>query len=91
MMNKSIWQRKRELDKKLREHQEVVMADYNENVYYPAMRELIKECEKSGHVKGNFHDNGWGWCWFYCSQCGVPFDKKQYKISNLDDKDDTND
>ena len=90
MVNKSIWQRKGEWDKHRRDYMHKVMKSYDENVYYPAVKELIKECEKSGHVKGNYHDNGLGWHWYYCSQCGVPFNKEQHTVFKFDE-DDSND
>ena len=51
---------------KLRE----AMADYDRDVYRPALKALRERCAALGHVRGNFHDNGFGWTWFYCNQCG---------------------
>jgi len=39
--------------------------------------ELIQKCESEGHVKGNFHSNGLGWSWYYCSKCGSRIDIKE--------------
>ena len=40
--------------------------------------ELQKECESIGHIHGNYHDNGLGWEWYYCKNCGASFDKRYY-------------
>jgi hypothetical protein len=81
----SIWRRHRLLEKQRRDKMSELMAEYDQNVYYPAMRDLRKECEAQGHVSGKYHDNGLGWCWFWCSQCGAAFDKQQYGIIGDDE------
>jgi hypothetical protein len=40
--------------------------------------QLQNDCEKEGHVRGKFWDNGLGWTWYYCANCGVSFDKERY-------------
>ena len=35
------------------------------------------------HVEGNFHDNGWGWTWFYCRSCGGRMNEKRYSIQGI--------
>jgi len=62
------------VEKKNRE----LTREYDETVYNPRIKELIEEREKIGHIKGNFHDNGVGWTWWYCSTCGASFDKKYH-------------
>lgn len=42
------------------------------------LAELTEQCSDLGHVKGQYHDNGLGWCWWYCSVCGSAFDKIQH-------------
>lgn len=71
-----IWERRHKIDKERREKQKELMEEYDRTVYYPAKKQLIQECAQIGHVRGNFHDNGLGWTWFYCNNCGVPFDKR---------------
>lgn len=45
---------------------------------------LQEECEKSseGHDRGQFHDNGLGWSWWYCAKCGKRFDERQYDVND---------
>jgi hypothetical protein len=51
-----------------------LMAEYDKTVYYPAKNALIKECGKIGHYNGKYHENGFGWSWFYCHGCGGRYD-----------------
>lgn len=52
-----------------------LMADYDRNVFAPAIGRLRAWCRKNGgHKRGNFHENGLGWSWFYCSRCGGRMD-----------------
>lgn len=62
-------------DKERREKMTEAMKEYDQNIYWPARRQLIEDCEKEGHVRGNFYDNGLGWTWFWCGKCGTSFDK----------------
>lgn len=45
--------------------------------HFKKVRALQERCGTIGHVRGPFHDNGLGWCWFHCSKCGASFDKQQ--------------
>lgn len=71
-----IWHRRYQLDKERRDKMKEAMDEYDRTVYYPARNQLIEDCEKEGHVRGKFHDNGLGWTWFWCGKCGTSFDKK---------------
>ena len=62
-------------DKERREKMTEAMKEYDKNIYWPARRQLIEDCEKEGHVHGKLHDNGLGWTWFWCGKCGTAFDK----------------
>jgi len=54
-----------------------LMLEYDETVYTPAMIQLRQDCEKDGgHRGGKYHDNGFGWSWFYCARCGARYDIK---------------
>lgn len=70
-----IWERRHRIDKERREKMKELMGEYDKTVYYPARKQLIQDCEKEGHTHGNFHDNGFGWTWFWCNKCGTSFDK----------------
>ena len=70
-----IWERRYKLDKERREKMQELMGEYDRTVFYPARKQLIEDCAKEGHTRGNFHDNGFGWTWFWCGKCGTSFDK----------------
>lgn len=72
--------RRYQIDKARLEKQRDLMKEYDETVYYPAKKQLIADCEKEGHTKGNFHDNGLGWTWWYCGKCGTAFDKVNHNL-----------
>jgi hypothetical protein len=69
MMN-DIWKRRGEIDSARLRKIEEFMAEYDNTVYHPAKRQLIRECFQEGHSGGKFHDNGLGWKWVYCGKCG---------------------
>ena len=71
-----ISERHRQLEKGRRDKMKELMEEYDQNIYWPARRKLIEDCEKEGHVHGNLHDNGFGWSWFWCGKCGTSFDKR---------------
>lgn len=71
-----IWERRYKLDKERREKMQELMGEYDRTVFYPARKQLVEDCEKEGHVRGKFHDNGLGWCWWWCGKCGTSFDKQ---------------
>jgi hypothetical protein len=70
---KNIWQRKNELEKarllKMRE----LIEDYDREIHNPQLQALREECGALGHGYGHFHDNGLGWSWNYCNNCGGRF------------------
>jgi hypothetical protein len=76
-----IWKRRQEIDKARREKEKELMDEYDSSVYYPAKKQLIEDCKNIGHYGNNFHDNGFGWCWFYCAGCGG-----RYNIQGPDGK-----
>lgn len=64
--HKRRWKIDQARNKKMKE----LMDEYDTTIYYPAKRALIEECGKVGHYGGKYHDNGFGWSWFYCAGCG---------------------
>jgi hypothetical protein len=78
---KEIWQRSGEIERARRDKQHELMEAYDRTVYYPAMKQLREECSKLGHSDGKFHNNGFGWTWFYCGSCGG-----RYNIEGPDGK-----
>jgi nuclear transport factor 2 (NTF2) superfamily protein len=70
-----IWMERGLLEKARGDFQEAAMHDYNRDVYYPAMKALRERCAAIGHRPQNkWHDNGLGWMWCYCNQCGKRLD-----------------
>ena len=66
--------RRWELDRARQKKMSELMAEYDRMVYYPAKLALIEECGLIGHRGGKYHDNGFGWSWFYCAGCGGRYD-----------------
>jgi hypothetical protein len=57
--------------KERREKTDQLIEEYDNTVYYPAIDKLIKDCEKEGHIKGQFYENGYGVSWYNCEKCGT--------------------
>ena len=72
----SIWSRRNDLEKLRRKKMQEAMEEYDRTFYYPARKQLIEDCEREGHSKGKFHDNGLGWTWWWCGKCGTSWDKE---------------
>lgn len=71
----SIWKRHRQIEQDRMKKTRELMEEYDKTVYRPAIIAIQKECsEGSGHRGGKYHDNGFGWSWFYCNQCGARYD-----------------
>jgi hypothetical protein len=70
-MNKSIIDRKNEIDAMKRAYETEAMATYNKTIYYPARKQLVEDCREIGHVEGKWHNNGLGWSFCYCCNCGA--------------------
>ena len=69
-----IWSRRSEIDRDRRKKMGELMDEYDRTVYYPARKALVRECFLEGHRGGKYHDNGFGWSWFYCGKCGGRYD-----------------
>lgn len=85
-----IWTRHRMLEKSRLDRQRELMDEYDRTVYYPQLKALQEECASSpeGHNQGRFHDNGLGWHWWYCSNCGASHSKEQHTDYSQDDNND---
>ena len=69
-----IWKRRYEIDRARALKMEELLAEYDNTVYYPAKKQLLRDCFLEGHRGGKHHDNGFGWSWFYCGKCGGRYD-----------------
>lgn len=65
-----VWKRRGEIDRARQKKMSELLDEYDRNIYYPAKKQLYRDCYAEGHRGGNFHDNGFGWHWFYCGKCG---------------------
>lgn len=72
-----IRRRRNEIEFRYRKEREILLKERNER-YHDEIAALRKECEKEGHVRGDLHDNGLGWTWYWCVKCGASFDKVCY-------------
>ena len=70
-----IANRRWEIDRARNKKMQELMEEYDREVYYPAKKQLMDDCVASGgHRGGKYHDNGFGWSWFYCGGCGGRYD-----------------
>ena len=69
-----IWRRRGDIDRARSQKMQELMAEYDNTVYLPAKRQLVRECFQEGHNGGKYHDNGFGWSWCYCGKCGGRYD-----------------
>jgi hypothetical protein len=60
--------------------QRELMYEYDKTVYFPALKQLHEDCvkEHGEHAKTKYHDNGWGWEWWYCGRCHAKHSENQY-------------
>lgn len=79
-----FYKKSRELEaekNRLREQYRSLMLQDSRYIILEARRkELQEECGKAGHVRGRFLDNGLGYSWYYCKNCGAIFDKNCYLL-----------
>lgn len=61
-----IWERRYQLEKERREKMQELMSEYDRTVFYPARNQLIADCAREGHIKGN-------WISWWCGKCGTSF------------------
>ena len=66
-----IWRRIREARSRRGDEMRARMEDYDRDVYYPAIKEIQKECAVIGHKPGRSMSNGIGWNWTECQHCGA--------------------
>ena len=66
-----LWKEMMAIQSARRDKLHEAMKDYDETVYGPAMKSLRERCAAIGHQRGRFHNNGLGYSWYWCSQCGA--------------------
>ena len=65
-----IWEKMKALQKQERLERGELLKEHDEK-FNLLRQEIQQECEREGHVKGNFWDNGLGYTWYYCERCGA--------------------
>jgi len=78
IMNDDIFGRSIQIDKDRRNKMEELMEEYDRTVYFPALEQLRKDCEKKGHEEGEWKNNGISYGWRNCTICGVELDREEY-------------
>lgn len=68
-IRKALWA----IENDERKAREVLLQDHNRH-YNTIKKPLIEACKLLGHTRGEFHCNGLGSSWFWCSTCGSSFD-----------------
>jgi len=67
---KEISRRRREIEADRRVKVLEAMRAYDEGVFFPALKQLRKDCAAHGHGSVNYDDNGFGTYWTTCIRCG---------------------
>ena len=75
----NISQRLYDITKRRMIEREKLLAEHNKK-FAAEFAQLKEDCGKEGHVRGNYHNNGLGWEWYYCAECGGRFDENAYGI-----------
>ena len=73
-----LYKRKQEMKMNRFHKERELMEQYDNEVYYPELKKLREDCEKIGHIKGRYHNNGLGWEWYYCECCDARLETNQY-------------
>ena len=84
-----ISKRRYELDKREREERMELLKDHSKK-FSQERAALIRDCEEIGHVEGKFWDNGLGFTWFYCCNCGgqIKESVRRYRLLCEDEDED---
>lgn len=75
----TIGKRRHDIDQARRVRMKELMQDYDEQVYYPARRQLMQECAQDGdgHNWTFTGLNPLSWPIFTCTRCGATEIKKE--------------
>lgn len=74
-MSRETRTRRKEIEKARREKMSELMRGYDETEFYPALNSVKRECAETGHGSKNYHDNGLGWTFTSCLDCGATLAK----------------
>lgn len=73
-----IWEKKLKIKADRRVMMNKLMQEYDETIYYPAIKALQEECEKQGHVRGKMYNNSLGRTWYDCENCGCEMKEEHH-------------
>lgn len=74
-MSRETRSKRREIERARREKMSDLMRGYDETVFYPALDAVKIECCALGHGQKSYHDNGLGWTFTSCCDCGAILQK----------------
>ncbi|WP_338924643.1 hypothetical protein V0M98_34050 (plasmid) [Pseudomonas silesiensis] len=74
-MSRETRTKRKEVEKARRDKMSELMRDYDETVFYPALKAVKAECADVGHGSKHNHDNGLGWNFITCLDCGAMLEK----------------
>ena len=75
-MSREVRYKRKAIEQARREKMSELMRDYDETVFYPALNAAKEECAESGHGAKSYHDNGLGWLFISCMDCGATIEKR---------------
>jgi hypothetical protein len=74
-MSREARYKRKEIEQARREKMSELMRDYDDSVFYPALQAVKAECAAVGHGAKNHHNNGLGWIFISCVDCGATLEK----------------
>lgn len=74
-MSRETRMARKEVERLRRQKMSDLMRGYDESVFYPALDSIKTECAASGHGHKNYHNNGLGWTFTSCIDCGATLRK----------------
>lgn len=70
-MSRETRMARKEVERLRYEKMRDLMREYDETVFYPALDSVKSECATGGHGYKNYHNNGLGWTFTSCMDCGA--------------------
>lgn len=74
-MSRETRTKRKDIERARREKMSELIRGYDESVFYPALKSIKNDCAVTGHGAKNYHDNGLGWTFISCFDCGGMLEK----------------
>lgn len=74
-MSRETRRKRKDVEVARRSFVSAATKDYDSQVFYPALDAIKDECGKEGHGSQYIHNNGLGWVFMHCSDCGKMLEK----------------